>query len=422
MSYFTADHSAQLIQPDPGAQFLLVNNDTARPLYISQARGVNRESDQVPAQGSVSLTGWWYASTLDDATTIECFVLPGGSQWSNPVGVQIALSALGLATDASVNNPAYGPPTHADVTTTGPANITGGKKLADVDATLGTPAQTADIGNLHAAGKTIAAEVSTTGVPSLHDKQGLILHNNGGLAIGGNDQLSGSFTRVGYTWWLSADTTLGSQTGMITIKFKWTDTASGDVIKEKWYSWWVGNSASGGLPAGDNIVTGRGPTRGDQLAVSLIGAAGTGIITYQLAIFETGFAPERDYASHRVWGTDTSGRAQISNDIRSGIIGSVFTANLAAGASQANELPLYKGKVRILLNSASAASDAEISFSALDDPNLVLPTGIIYDAHTGPDGNLNDELYLPGIQCFASITNHNAAAKTLKYSIVEAEY
>lgn len=102
MPAVTADATSQLLQADPGAQFLIVNNDTAEPVYISQERPVTALDTQIPAQGSASLTGWWYVSTLDRNTTVECFVLPGGLTWSNPVGVQIALSALGLAKDTTV--------------------------------------------------------------------------------------------------------------------------------------------------------------------------------------------------------------------------------------------------------------------------------------------------------------------------------
>lgn len=96
MPALTADSKFQLLQPDRAAEFLFVNNDTANTVYISQERPVTALDIQVAPQASASLTGWWYVSTLDKATTVQCFVLPGGLTWSNPVGVQIALSNVGI--------------------------------------------------------------------------------------------------------------------------------------------------------------------------------------------------------------------------------------------------------------------------------------------------------------------------------------
>lgn len=102
MAALTADKTSQLLHQDPNAQFLLVNNDEVNPVYISQARTVAATDTKIAPQGSVGLAGWWYVSTLDPAVTAECFVLPGGFVWSNPVGVQISLNTLGLALDTTV--------------------------------------------------------------------------------------------------------------------------------------------------------------------------------------------------------------------------------------------------------------------------------------------------------------------------------
>lgn len=104
MGAINADSTFQLAQPDPAATFLLVNNDDASPVYISQSRPVNALDTQLPAQGSATLTGTWYVSTLSQSTVVQCFVLPGGLAWSNPVGVQVALSALGLALNSTVED------------------------------------------------------------------------------------------------------------------------------------------------------------------------------------------------------------------------------------------------------------------------------------------------------------------------------
>lgn len=89
-------------QLHPIGEYLVVNNDDTNPIYIAQSSGaLNAQCEQLPAQASVVLSGPWYASTLSKAITVSTLVFPGASGWSNPVGVQIALSTLGLATAAN---------------------------------------------------------------------------------------------------------------------------------------------------------------------------------------------------------------------------------------------------------------------------------------------------------------------------------
>jgi len=101
MSLLTADGSTQQI---PAGPCLLVNTDTARSVYIGPQRPVTTADVALPPQASVSLDGTrpWYVSTLAAAVTVACAVLPGGLTWDNPVGVQLALTTLGLAKDATL--------------------------------------------------------------------------------------------------------------------------------------------------------------------------------------------------------------------------------------------------------------------------------------------------------------------------------
>ncbi len=101
MPLLTADGTTQQI---PAGPCLLVNTDTAASVYLGPQRPVTTADAALPPQASVSLDGTlpWYISTLDQAVTVACAVLPGGQAWSDPVGVQITLDTLGLARDATV--------------------------------------------------------------------------------------------------------------------------------------------------------------------------------------------------------------------------------------------------------------------------------------------------------------------------------
>lgn len=101
-SVLNADESSQLLYAAAGSYFI-VNLDEADTCYISQARTVHTSDVPLPAQASAQLTGPWYVSTCDPEVLVTVAVLPGSAGgYTNPVGVQIALAALGLAKDATL--------------------------------------------------------------------------------------------------------------------------------------------------------------------------------------------------------------------------------------------------------------------------------------------------------------------------------
>lgn len=459
MSYFTADSTAQLIQPDPDAQFLFVNNDTVNPVYISQSKGVNRQSDKIPAQGSVSLTGWWYASSLDQATTIECFVFGGGSQWSNPVGVQIALNALGLAKDSSVNAPAYGPATSVDVVTNAPANITGGKKLADVNATLGTPAQTADISAVRTTLGTPAQTVdvvttgpaaitggkklsdvnatlgtpaqdatvsglstgipngiAVTGVPLL--TKSTLVKNQGAISQApGTQSNSATFSiqQIGYEIFLSvfAATNIAAY---YRISLQWFDSGTG--IQTGQEDYWIIPGPGSGSP---HTIIGHGPTKGDQLViVSENPAQSVGNnVTHSYVVLEN----SRDYQSDQ-WESLTFAGANITNtfaDIFTGCIASTNTS-IGATSSVTRLLPLYNGLVTVVFSTTSGLTDGVLNIQQVADQSNggALPNQTVLFGQTGSNGQLYVvNVALPSSQCQAVLTNNNAATKTFGLSVIQ---
>jgi hypothetical protein len=54
----------------------------------------------IAPQASLVLDGTirYYGSTVASVGAVELLVIPGGTDWQNPVGVQVALADLGLAT------------------------------------------------------------------------------------------------------------------------------------------------------------------------------------------------------------------------------------------------------------------------------------------------------------------------------------
>lgn len=104
MAIIDADQTSQQIQPPGTGGYLVVNTDTAFSVYIGPQRPVTPADVELPAQASVALDGSspWFVSTTDAGIVVEVAVLPTGLAWANPVGVQQALGALGLAKDSTV--------------------------------------------------------------------------------------------------------------------------------------------------------------------------------------------------------------------------------------------------------------------------------------------------------------------------------
>jgi hypothetical protein len=87
--------------------------------------------------------------------------MEGASNWNpSPAQIQEQLNALGLATEAT-----------QQVVKANTQNTA--TNVSTVNTTLGVPAQTADVGALHAPGSTIAVEASNTGIPLLRFAQNL---------------------------------------------------------------------------------------------------------------------------------------------------------------------------------------------------------------------------------------------------------
>jgi hypothetical protein len=91
--------SRPLFVPGRGS-VLVVNNEETHTIYVAPQPGVTANDTPIPPQASVTLDGsiTWYGSTVASVGAAQVLVFPGGTDWQNPVGVSIALNALGLAT------------------------------------------------------------------------------------------------------------------------------------------------------------------------------------------------------------------------------------------------------------------------------------------------------------------------------------
>lgn len=83
-----------------GGKFRVTNTDEVNTIYLDSVQTIGATSTPLPPQATVTYDGnrdvW--ASSLSGSVTVLADVDQDSLTWDNPVGVQIALNALGLAT------------------------------------------------------------------------------------------------------------------------------------------------------------------------------------------------------------------------------------------------------------------------------------------------------------------------------------
>lgn len=421
-----------------GRPFLLANTSTNVTVYYGEDLGLSTaQASQIPPLGSVGLDGEGdvWASTLGGGSAV-LDLIPGGATWAaSPSQIALEIAESGLALDTSVNNPAYGPPTHTDVAstltgavnnpgygpathtdviTTGPAAITGGKKLSDVNTTLGTPAQTGDVTT------TLPANLQTSGIPPINNHNQLLTLAATSLAIGGsNTSAAAVITQPAYEIYVSCFATAGGLGAVGHVRIDWSDSATGLVVDQD--SFWVyPGTGTGGA---SHVFKGRGPTKGNQAKIFVQTPGNSAAaVTFAYTFFQSSRLITTG-TDEDIWFTVqspslSSGPPLVSNDPIARVIASESLSVAASSSSTAQGLPLYNGPVWIRFATSSGTNDAQFEIDDLIDPNINQDT--VFKSQSDATGRINVAWRLPRIQCQAILTNQNAAAKTLSYQVIAA--
>lgn len=264
-----------------------------------------------------------------------------------------------------------------------------------------------------------ADTISNTGVPLLARPAGLI-NQSGTVASGGTVTVASNLTvaKIGYeitlTWFAPA-----TNQSIITMQLIWSDSVSGQVVITDEWDFYAGS----GPVANAHIIRGTGPTKGDTLTVKATQNASTVTASYTIVMAQN----SRIYAFDD-WRTDTIGpvtgiTGANGFDMQNGILASMDSVAVAAGANVIALLPLFAGRVVISCTTISGTSDMTTiikcdtgAFASLLDDQVVR-------GKADANGNLVIVgAALPRAQCLIQQINNNAAAKDLLSFITVAPY
>lgn len=471
LTYEIASINGLLVADDDGSSVLLANLDTVNTIYLGNENsfGVFAGSDDsVPLAPQASMVAdgsvrWFAAIPAGQKAQLGKF--PGGTQFDNPVGVQIALSALGLATAANQttqNNTALAT---NNVLGTGIAIPIGAAKDSSVAATntvlnsgIALPINAAketggniagvnnntfaasnflggtNPGALTAvAGKSIAQDMlhansgTTTeiaallatgspsgtpgGVPLVRLPGNLAQIASQALTTSGFTFYSGPVNQTSYE--VGFDVSCSGTSCPVTVSVGWTPAGGGSIIITDIYTVYAGSNTGG------HVIQGRGPMKAGTMSLQMFAANNTSSCTITNFVL----VQSSQIYNGDLWRTGPMLAAltipgfTVVPDLFPwmGIVGETNLQALATGANYDAVLGFYTGPVSVCGHSTSAADDAVWQ---LTDP--LVSNGMIAEAASnagqgffppaGPIGLCRNQMHI-------ILTNNNAASKSIRATV-----
>jgi hypothetical protein len=444
------DSQAQpLFSPGLSGSVLLVNNDTVKTIYVDQVPQVSPDSIPIPPQASMAVDTsqvWWGLNT--SGGIVQLLVMPGGTQWFNPVGVQVAVDALGLATADNQATQISAAGTTNDTLISGiglPVGAATEEGVAGVASGIGTSngylGGTESGALVGVSGNTIGKEmaawvaggdVSATpgGVPLLNLYTSLISET---VTLPYD---SGSYTTIG-----TATLTQPSIEGTVQLKNATAGTALA-CPTQVWFYWYDTNneliacdsfSAYPTISTGDPHLIGfTGPSKGatvEVIAVNFNGTSGNDV-TLTITLNQS----SRVYSRFKVQSQSVgiaadsqvfpsgiaSGTGWPNMDPTAGVLAEI-SVSIAEGDTETYFLPLYRGRAFISGSFAEASTDMQVYI--LNNTSLYANSNAFINLFANSSGAIEaTEVALPGHQCLLSIRNTYSATETFDVTLIAADY
>lgn len=262
-----------------------------------------------------------------------------------------------------------------------------------------------------------ARQISVQGVPLIPSPVLLASQSRTAIANGTSLQ-SPTLTvgQVGYELYVALDTAAVTAAG-VSVDLKWSDSVYG-VVTIADETWWV----LPGTAAISHNVCIKGPSKGDTLNVTITNNTGATVNAGYAIITNSRVLTRDDGRTVQTVGAlVANGFTSALYDLESNLVANANPVNVSIGGSTTRLLPLYSGQCAVHFETASGTSDMELAIALQADTSNAYVFTKIYDGFTDSHGNGYAIVNLPRSQCVMTLTNHNAAAKTLSVSIVAAE-
>ena len=254
-----------------------------------------------------------------------------------------------------------------------------------------------------------ADQIAVTGVPLLHNATSQASATIDLVTIP-STRTAGPFSlgAICYELWLSLENDTASATGTyITVEMQWTDSATGLLLARRKFKAVAGPNGS------PHTLKLSGPVHADQVTV-IFGitsdSASHCTVIYQLL------------ATSRLYGRDTMRSTQpfaegytipgavpefsvLINTAPSVGVGNTLTRLMAA----------YSGRVWLNAHTTSATTNMIVTVheAFTSAPNLANFQQIA-SLHSDTNGNINEFIDLPGVQCALDLTNNGSVSQTLQ--------
>jgi len=418
----------RIIQGGGAGTVNVYNGDILNTLLVSPDNNPGL-TNSIPIQpltnATVDGTTPQYACALS-GTIAQCTVSGAGQMSPSPAQIAKQIAALGLATSANqatqivsesstatnTGQVATSTATSTALLGTGIALPVGAAKdssVQTVNATLGTPAQHADVVT------TLPTNIAATGVPLLSLPTSSSSQTSQTLVAAGV-KTWGPFNiaQIGYDFFFSCYSNTPATATYVSITITWIDSASGVTCGQQ--TWWV--LAGGSL---SNIAewVGKGPVEANTVEITI--SAFAEAITYNYVMLQNSRVYDRhDWRQLLFPGTFSGTLTTPAGDQPALCVQRVVTSH-ASGGNDTCILPLWAGRAYIGGHTNSNTNDMTISIFDVSDQD-VSGTNLIFREISDTLGNFYYEVALPRSMCEISMVNGNAAAETQYWTMVFAEY
>lgn len=338
---------------------------------------------------------YWF-STVDGSTQSVDLLRGLDGAIPSPVDIASSLTASGLATAIAADIIAAG--VMRDVTGQG------------INTTLGAPSQDGTVAAL-------PTGISNTGVPLL--TRSTLVKNQPNISQGvGVTSNSATFpiTQPGYEVLLTIFAA-GNFLSSYHLTMNWFDSATGLQTGQEDY-WFIPGTGSG---ANAHIIFGTGPTKGDQLVItSAVPAISSVAVSHAYVVLQNSrLFLEDDWNTIQFVPAGVTG---AGTDATAGIL-AASSFSVGAGLGLTRLMPFFNGECSLWASSTSGTSDMDIQILTFADALQVGGTSpTTFEQKTNANGFLYAEsISLPAAQCQVLVTNGNAAAKTLAFTVIPSK-